>query len=649
MHLAMRVGSALCVLGLGSLIQAGCTNSGTNQSDGGDLGPAADLLIPVPPPAVNSSWVFDHPKPQGNTLYAVLNSVSSAYAVGDIGALVQLTDTGGTRQAIGQVQSTLRAIATTSTDLWAVGDGGIVLHGQNGSNFSTMLAGTSALYAVWTQGGTVFAAGQGANLWQNAGQGFVSTPLTGASPSGSIRAALTVQVSGATETYLVGSAGAAGGQILHQQAGQWFTEGDSLATEDLNSVAADPSGAIYAVGVAGRILRRDPIKPLLTRAELVSVWYAGTTMFAVAMDGTALRRTANGWVLDGATGAPGLIFAGGPSGTGGASGSWAVGQSGTVLRRGPADTDQWAAAYPTTELTISGLNAVTTNTTDAYAVTQDGRVLHRTGSGNAAAWTVDYSLPAAQVQNLNGVSAQGDEVYAVGMNGTILHKTAAAGWQVEALPNALLMTLGRNPDLRGVWLNKGGASADLYAVGSVGAGDEDSVILHKVGSTWSLEGVDVMADLFAVLGNGNDVVAVGSYGSMLSRNHDNSGNWTQEGVGLVQDIELYGLTYVGDTFYAVGSRGTVMTRSPAMGNSAAMWQKTTIPQVGTNLYGVVSVGSDLWAIGGAGFAAHYHGSAWTVESTLSESNLSGAALLGNSVLAVGSGGAALLRDLSGNN
>ncbi len=654
MHLAARLGLVLCTFGLGglgTLAQSGCSDKGTTQPmDGGgrgDLNPG-DLAQPKAPPPVSTVWNFEHPRPQGNNLYAIRATGADTYAAGDQGALVHLTDAAGTREAVGLTQNTLRALTGTSASLWAVGDGGIVLHGQNGS-YTAQLVGITPLYAVWQKGDTVYAAGQENLLWTRTGTDFQSSKLPGMGAAAAIRGAVVL----GNDVYLVGS----GGRILHQQNGPFDIEGDGVTAEDLNSVAADADGSIYAVGVAGRVLRRDPVKatwtvehpgqgPALTRAELRAVWVTASSVYAAAMDGTILRRSKTGWAVDnaGAKVAPGLLFSGSAAATGGIGGSWAAGEAGTLLRRGPQDGDAWKLGYPTTQVSIATLSAISTTDTGAYAVGQDGRILKRSGTGDAAVWAVDYA-PTGLGQPLLSVSALAEEAYAVGLAGTVLHKTADKGWQPEKIDGA-----ARPADLRGVWLHRAGASVDVYAVGSTvtGAAEELAVIYHKNGATWTQETItpDLSEALFSVNGNDSDVLAVGTRGAIL---HRGNAGWTVEGEGLAQDVELYSLAVSGGDFYAAGTRGTVMARTAPTGMTGASWKKSVIPQGGANLTALLAIGKDLWAVGGGGFAAHrVADGTWTVEPTLATSNLSGLAQGGTSLLAVGSGGSVLRRDLSGN-
>lgn len=143
------------------------------------------------------------------TFYGVwASSETDAWAVGGENgdsALLHKTQGGSTPYAM-PGGGTLRAVAGLSaTDVWAVGDRGVILH-WDGSTWSPEVSGTTS------------------NL-------------------------LTIAIS-AGEIY------AAGGTVLHREGGAWRSLGPATGEQDVNSIASDGAGGVWFAshnGVVGKL------------------------------------------------------------------------------------------------------------------------------------------------------------------------------------------------------------------------------------------------------------------------------------------------------------------------------------------------------------------------------------------------------------
>lgn len=635
---ARRVGKSryatFLPLALALLTGAGC--SGSSNADLGGPGPAGmDMAGPGGPqdgfgpvPGTSTAFEFEHPLPQGNTLRAVWSDGTHSYAVGELGAIVHLSDRGAAREAVGLTVSTLTAVTGRGGDVWAAGSDGVVVHGSGGS-WSAQRVSPGPLYAIWLQGDTVYAAGAGTQVYSGGDKGFQSATLPGFGATAAVRGAA---VTG-DEVYLVGS----GGRILHSVSKRWFLEADGLTTVDLNAVTVTGSGVVYVVGVGARILRKDPKgwtldqpQPPLTRAPLVAVFSVGAEVYAVAEDGTVLHRVDTGWQKDVDHIAPGRIT----HAFGTAKGAVAVGESGLLLTRGAGKPDPWQSAVAGSPITLSGVTAIAALADGtAYATTQDGLVLRRTVNNGTPAWSKDYSPMGAKPQTLLAVAARGDDVYAVGMNGLILHRTSnGKGWQSEdaAIPD-------HRPDFKGVAIR---SATDVYIVGgsSSDMNEVQSVVLHKTGGAWLRDKADFTESLYAVAAGDSAVIAVGPRGTILLRRDM---GWAREAEHIADDVELLAITAAGAEFHAAGTRGAVLHR-----DGSGKWTKELLPDALNSLDAIAIAGTDLWVVGSEGLAARRGADLkWSRQPTLSTSYLSGLAVSGDDLLTGGSGGAILRRNL----
>lgn len=181
-------------------------------------------------------------------------------------------------------------------DIFAVGDGGTVLH-YNGTDWGGMTSNTTAsLTAVWGSSGTdVFAVGFGGTIIYYNGLGW--SPMT----SGTGNDLLAIWGSSGSDIYAVGEAGT----VLYFNGTNWSTIAIGISNW-LWGVWGSASNDVYAVGDNGRILNYNgsiwtPMTVGSTR--FMSIWgTSGIDIFAGTIDGHIRHYAGSAW--DDMTGVP---------------------------------------------------------------------------------------------------------------------------------------------------------------------------------------------------------------------------------------------------------------------------------------------------------------------------------------------------------
>lgn len=239
---------------------------------------------------------------------ASLTAVSGAgtedlYAVGFGGAVLHRSDDAWRTEAQGLTQSDLFAVTWVSADeVYAFGLGGTVLARRAGT-WTREAAGVtgSALFASWSDGKTVYAAGEGgvwlekpvgagAQHWKQVPQAATQSPILA-------MAGRVIPTTGQTEVYAVG----AGCTLLKKVNGVFSAESvPGCAGQALFAIAVAGDGEMYVAGEDARLLHR-----------VGGTWqreYVGTTLetihalarngddvWAVAETGELYHRTAGTW------------------------------------------------------------------------------------------------------------------------------------------------------------------------------------------------------------------------------------------------------------------------------------------------------------------------------------------------------------------
>lgn len=190
-------------------------------------------------------------------------------------------------------------------------------------------------------------------------------------------------------------------------------------------------------------------------------------------------------------------------------------------------------------------------------------------------------------------------------------ETAAevADWQVlgENLPGAALSVWGRS-------------DADVWVVGAdPGTGP---MVLHLKDGLWeSLDGFG-SGDLWWVHGDEAGLWTAGAGGRVFREGITSWDSWT-----LDESKTFYGIWGPGDgTVWAVGGNPDEPSDAATMWRyDGAQWSEVTLPPEAAARYALFKVhgtsADDVWAVGAAGAAIHWDGSAWTWVDTLSSQTL----------------------------
>jgi hypothetical protein len=211
----------------------------------------------------------------------------------------------------------------SSTDIFAVGNAGTVLH-YDGRVWGLMKSATSVdLWGVWGSSGVdVYAVGNRGTLSRYDGQAWTNLA------SDNTVDLRWVWGSSSTDVFAVGSRGT----VKHFDGRSWSTQTSGVST-DLNAVWGAAGSSVYAAGKAGAILRYDgrawSAMGSGTTVDLNGVWgSADASIYAVGRAGTILHYDGRAW-SNMASGTTVDLY-----GVWGSSGSSviAVGAAGTILQ-----------------------------------------------------------------------------------------------------------------------------------------------------------------------------------------------------------------------------------------------------------------------------------------------------------------------------
>jgi hypothetical protein len=208
----------------------------------------------------------------------------------------------------------------TSTDVFAIGNSGTIIH-YDGSKWASMSSNTTDdLHSIWGATGTdVFAVGSSGTIIHYDGSTWSSISSNTTNDLHSVWGAT------GTDVFAAGSSGI----ILHYDGSTWSSI-SSNTTNDLHSIWGVTSTDVFAVGSSGMIIHYDGSTWALmssnTTDDLHSIWgTTGTDVFAVGSSGTIIHYDGSSWAsmisrttsdLHAVWGVAGTdVFAGGNSGT----------------------------------------------------------------------------------------------------------------------------------------------------------------------------------------------------------------------------------------------------------------------------------------------------------------------------------------------
>ena len=473
------------------------------------------------------------------------------FVVGTAGRIYRVRNSGVTwnQEAMGLTPDTLFGVSGSSTDVYAVGANGRIMHrvGMSWSIEANNMVSQS-LNSVWlgtgTTAGEVFAAGDGGTIVHKQGGSWsIERPPTSAQ--------LTAIWGAGDDVYAVG----ANGTIIHRRGGMWQAESQGLTGELLSAMwgtERDGQHTVYAVGNLGTILRRDQgtwtqLSSRVTTSSLSAVWARSSSeVYAVGADGLILRRA------------------------------------------GTTDKGSWINVG--SSLTPSSLNAISgwapsvTGEAEVYAVGNDGAIVRKTLGGT---WEIDGSF--LTTSELLGVWASSGSVYVVGRGGRMYKKTQGS-WGIELGPMGTPVT----SDLYSVWGSGSGNTEVVYVVGANGT------ILRRDKVGWTQEASGITTEtLVSLFGTSEDnLYAFGNKGSTFKRS---GGKWAQTTVRTLAggSSGIAGCVIPGTSdLLAIGTQGSIMRRT------VTDWQPETSLTAQPFAGVAAAAANDFYIVGAGGLVLH---------------------------------------------
>jgi photosystem II stability/assembly factor-like uncharacterized protein len=515
-----------------------------------------------------AEWQWQHPLPQGNTLWKVaFADERSGYAVGDAGTIMATADAGETwlLQYEGVTDNLRDVAAVDSMTAWCAGDNGMILHTTDGgAHWQEQPSGTvNGLNAIWfSDRMDGWAAGDARTIIRTTDEGRTWLPATlpAGQGSGSINA---IAFTSPTDGWAAGSASFMGGV----------------------------SGILYRSLDAG--VTWTLVQTLNAPAHAIEFAPGGTTG-VIAGAGGLIVATSNGgtsWVQVTSGSSRGLndVFA--------ASSNefWIVGDDSTLLHSLSAGTTWTQEPLRETYASINGLAGAGPN---VVAVGEYG-FLSRKKPGLPWISLNDGNYPAI---NWLAFSDQSNGI-AVGQWGSML-RTSNGGESWLSVDNGLT---GDS------FYGAAYVSEKIWVVGDLG------VLLHSSdrGMSWTQQTTNTTMTLLSIaFVDGLHGYAVGDNGTLL-RTNDGGDHWAAGISGT--SAPLYGIAMRPNSLgWIVGEFGTIRHTS-----DTESWSPQASP-VSTVLWSTSFV-DDFWgyAAGGSGVILRTTtgGSSWTPGSTGTSRNI----------------------------
>lgn len=318
----------------------------------------------------------------------------------------------------------------------------------------------------------------------------------------------------------------------------------ALAGTDLTAVTEAATGVYYATGKGGKILKNSAgswtEEVSGTAHDLCELAFNGSTLgLAVGKSGSIVRYNGTSWTnvsqiasleLNASCRVPG-------TNTG-----YVVGNGGTIMKTTDGGKT-WTSQNSGTTLNLNGIYFLDALT--GAAVGNGGKVLRTTDGGST--WTAVTSGASA---HLHDVHLSGNKGVIAGEGGTILRTTdAGASWLSETsstLTSAVLKSVFMT-DENTAYI----AGAAGTMVKSINGGDS-WVGLKKSGTeNWTDAALNEIYFTDALTG-----YAVGSGGTIL-KTLNKGETWMLQSSGVASNVELSGITQMGEGAIFSGSAGTV--------------------------------------------------------------------------------------------
>jgi photosystem II stability/assembly factor-like uncharacterized protein len=494
------------------------------------------------PVCTASGVCWENPRPQGNRLNDVHLSQpgSDLWAVGDAGMVVRRTGTGFLLSPTGGTQ-TLRGIGGSSVSLYVVGDGGLILR-WGGTAWQSESSGVvSDLYDVWGNDTSAFVVGAGGMILRRVG---VSWQQMSSGTTRTLRGIAVLSTTG--EAYAVGD----GATALRWNGTAWSSVSSAvLNNHDLRSVAAtDGNYPVYAVASSGEIYRLP---------SAAGTWEQVYTTNTIDFGGVTVS----------------------------ALGTFAVGREvgGTVMRTSNGTT--WTRDIFGFQ---SELTSIASTATEVWAVGDAGAMLRYDGSP----WTPQSSGRNAPLRAVSAADAS--NVWAAGASGTLLRYSAdTRAWSPVTLPGQ------PPPTMYGV---AAVSASEAYAVGSGGA------LFKWNGTSWGALSSGTGSDLYAVCAPApGRAIVVGSSGLVL---RVQGSTVTASSGGTASPLRALWCPSASEQ-WAAGDSGIVV-RDTGTGFAPFASQPGTTATIG-GIWGTsatsfwLAAGPDLYQYTGGGYTRHTPG------------------------------------------
>lgn len=465
--------------------------------------------------AAAGEWEWQHPKPQGNTLWSVAFANEwYGYAVGDFGTIMVTYDHGSTWQLQYEgVTDNLRDLAVLdSVTVWIAGDNGMILHTTNGGHsWFEQTSGTSAglnrIFFVDAQNG--WACGNTKTIIHttNAGGTWTKQIVPMMPNNTSINA---ISFISTTEGWAVGS----GGIVLHTTDGgtTWILQ--------------------YTTGTTG----------------LSIVFTSATTGFITGDNGSIFASTNGGGTWT--TTASGTTYGLNDLCIASSTEFWIAGDNGTLLHSTNA-----GASWSNASLgTYASLNGISRGNSSLFAVGENGVLALKDG---AAPWTF---INSGDNRSVNWVTFADDRHgYAVGQYGLILRTTDGGMHWVEQ-PNGITLD-----SFYGACMSD---SDHVWIAGDLG------VLLHSSngGSSWIQQSTFTTNTLLSItVVDGQHGWAVGDLGEYLTTTNGGL-TWNRSASGTT--TLLFGVEFKSlQQGWIVGDNGLILHTT----NGGASWTPQTSP------------------------------------------------------------------------
>ena len=227
---------------------------------------------------------------------------------------------------------------------------------------------------------------------------------------------------------------------------------------------------------------------------------------------------------------------------------------------------------------------------NVVAVGDNGTVVIRGSSDENWSYTTKTRYPLYSI-----ASGKDDVIYALGSDSTIYQPKSVNGtWQSTELGAVL-----------GAFVTKDGRH--IWAAGSKGIIWES----QDGGIQWRAHATGLQKALNAIAGDdlGVDLVAVSDQGYCV-RSTDQGVTWKSD---RIAKVDLNGASWIGNTFWATGDRGTILKFDPS---TQAWLTAATVNAVSLNAIAGTRDGKRLWVVGAAGTIAQSidAGKSWSTQT-----------------------------------